>query len=395
VSSIIALAKAGIECCRSAQVYQTEAARIGKRLTVIVARAHEWSRLDRTGKTHSIQNFHEAVENVYFCLQAASRVRSGSWKARALAKLGSTDLLSAIKDAEKQLNAVIVDLHLEQSNAIFARLDDLKDGVAAVLDLFGKGALSIITSHNVRKKTILEQVEERSKTIQKQVDTVLMEYQREAPELVISSGTDGTDDLSVLDSAEGIAAPKVVFHPSSTEIKKIELNRSKLIFIDNKASFLGGGGFADVYLGTYIGKPVAIKRLKASARDFASLSKKQIQEDIARLSSEALMMYRCSMHPNITAVIGCVTSFDSIERPLIVMELMTTTLFDVLHKHQKQTQFSYAHALYLMKGVAGALEFLHLQGIVHHDVKSVSTSVLCWLAYIRGLTLLRWSHHYS
>ena len=42
VSVLVALAKAGLEACRHAREYEEEAARIGKRLTWVVACTEQW-----------------------------------------------------------------------------------------------------------------------------------------------------------------------------------------------------------------------------------------------------------------------------------------------------------------------------------------------------------------
>ena len=171
--------------------------------------------------------------------------------------------------------------------------------------------------------------------------------------------------------AQPPASQKILFEPSPADLKAISLDSSQLFFRDDKSSLLGGGGFAEVFRGTYKGEAVAVKRLKADTRDIKSLSKEQISHDIKSLTNEALMMKHCSTHCNIIQVFGCISKLDQVARPLIVMELMRTTLFDAVHGGT--LELSYSHLLYLLKGVAGALEFLHLQGIVHHDVKSVSS----------------------
>jgi len=173
------------------------------------------------------------------------------------------------------------------------------------------------------------------------------------------------------DIAQHPASNKILFEASPAELKAISLQRSQLVFSDDKDSLLGSGGFSEVFRGIYKAEPVAIKRLKAEARNIQLLSEQEIARDIESLTREALMMKHCSTHCNIIHVFGCTTKYDRVERPLIVMELMHTTLFDAVHGGTRD--LSYAHLLYLLKGVAGALEFLHLQGIVHHDVKSVSS----------------------
>jgi len=102
---------------------------------------------------------------------------------------------------------------LEQSNAICARLDDLTEGVAALLDHFGKSMLGDNSNgNNVRKKTI-----------QQQVDTVLSTHQNETQELVITS---------VMETNGSATPAKILFQPSHSEIEKIKLRRSKLAFSD-------------------------------------------------------------------------------------------------------------------------------------------------------------------
>jgi len=155
VSTIVALAKAGLEACRNAKVYQEEAARLGQRLTIVVARTHEWRDLYSEGKMRNIQQFHEAVESVFLCMQAASLGRKASWTQRIRQKLSSKDLLEAIRDAEKQLNTVITDLNIEQSNAIFDRLGDLSKGVAALLDQFAASPSKQDPSVSVQQQVCL------------------------------------------------------------------------------------------------------------------------------------------------------------------------------------------------------------------------------------------------
>ena len=53
----------------------------------------------------------------------------------------------------------------------------------------------------------------------------------------------------------------------------------------------------------------------------------------------------------------------------MVMELMKTSLFMALHEGMIP---DFAHRCHLMNGVASAMEFLHLRGIVHRDIKSLN-----------------------
>jgi surface protein len=363
--SIVALAKAGIESCRNAQICQDEAGRIGKRLTIVVARAHEWGAVCASAR---LIHFHEVVENVFLCLQAVTSPRSkrSSWNKMFKSTLQSQTLLDKILEAESQLNTAINDLQMEQSNAIFSQLVDVSKGVAELLDQFGTLAMSKSNP---------------SVTVQQQFDKVLADAQTQAPEVAVSIPSDRihhpVQEYNSLDCVgdEVALSPqqqKIAFRPSKEDVLAISLKASLLEFSDDQKNLLGGGGFAEVFRGTYNHRPVAVKRLKAYHGDVASLSLSQIARDVERLAAEAILTHKCSKHSNIIHVIGCITVLSEVERPLIVMELMHTTLFDALHDRNQKDAMGFSRRLFLLKGIAGALEFLHLQGIVHHDIKSLN-----------------------
>jgi hypothetical protein len=361
--SVVALAKAGIECCRNAQICKDEAARIGKRLTIVVARAHEWGAVCESTR---LAHFHEVVENVFLRLQAttSSVNRRSLWNRKFKIALQPQTILCEILKAESQLNTAINDLQMEQSNAIFSHLLDVSKGVADLLDQFGALALS---------------KSDPSATIQRQVEKALAETQVRAPQVAVANPDDvsqdggrGQDPTLATSGMKVSHQYKTTFCPSKDDVLAISLQPSLLKFCDDHESLLGGGGFAEVFRGTYNLQPVAIKRLKVYRGDVNSLSKLQIARNVEQLAAEALLTHKCGTHSNIIHVVGCLSILSEVERPLLVMELMHTTLFDVIHDRVLADALAFSRRLYLLKGIAGALEFLHLQGIVHHDIKSLN-----------------------
>ena len=112
---------------------------------------------------------------------------------------------------------------------------------------------------------------------------------------------------------------------------------------------------------------MAIKQLKVHQVDLVKMSEREKSRQIRRIQAEAVVMSRACIHPNITQLLGCRAVLNKNERPLLAMELMDTNLFMALHDGKIP---SFSKRLDLLKGVASALEFLHVRGIVHQDIKS-------------------------
>ena len=121
-------------------------------------------------------------------------------------------------------------------------------------------------------------------------------------------------------------------------------------------SFLGSGGFADVYLyeQQIPRREVAIKVLRRGVADAQRQS----------FRAEANLMARMSSHPSIVSVYGAGEAGD--ERMYLIMEYCPPPH---LGARLRQQPFTVTHALEIGIQIGGAIETLHRAGIVHRDIK--------------------------
>ena len=132
---------------------------------------------------------------------------------------------------------------------------------------------------------------------------------------------------------------------------------------------LGRGGMADVFRGVdrRLGRPVAVKRLKAELADDPECRSRFEREVQAAASLN---------HPMIAAVYDTGSEPDPVtglEIPYLVMELVDgSTLRSILDDGPRPTP---ARALELVTGVLSALDHAHHTGIVHRDIKPANVMV--------------------
>src|SRR3954449_4877301 len=117
---------------------------------------------------------------------------------------------------------------------------------------------------------------------------------------------------------------------------------------------LGSGGMATVLLceDERLGRRVAVKRLHAHSPD-----------DVARRFTREAKVGASLNHPNLVSVFDTTTDDEGV---LIVMEYVEgETLRDAIERGPLPPQ----RAVEVLRGVAGALDHAHGEGIVHRDVK--------------------------
>src|SRR3954452_8192209 len=117
---------------------------------------------------------------------------------------------------------------------------------------------------------------------------------------------------------------------------------------------VGRGGMASVLLAEdeRLGRQVAIKRLHAES-----------PEDTARRFRREARLGASLNHPNLVAVYDIVTDEEGV---LIVMEYVEgETLRDAIERGPTEPR----RAIEILRGLAGALDHAHEEGIVHRDVK--------------------------
>jgi serine/threonine protein kinase len=91
------------------------------------------------------------------------------------------------------------------------------------------------------------------------------------------------------------------------------------------------------------------------------------QAELECVRNEAVIMKHCSIHRNVGDVYGY-CSFQKGSEPYIVMELMHWSLHRIIHE-DASVDFSFRSRIKLIRDIASALEFLHLQRYIHQDVK--------------------------
>jgi len=116
---------------------------------------------------------------------------------------------------------------------------------------------------------------------------------------------------------------------------------------------LGEGGFGVVYKCRWLNREVAMKELRLTLK----------QDDIEK----EVELVKLLAHPLVVTVFGYVQL--TAKRIGIVMELMKSSLHDVIYSRENAGTLTTALRLHIAKQMIASIQFLHSRKVVHRDIK--------------------------
>ncbi|KAJ3482587.1 hypothetical protein NLI96_g6879 [Meripilus lineatus] len=145
-------------------------------------------------------------------------------------------------------------------------------------------------------------------------------------------------------------------------------------FVISNGDSVGGGGFADIYKGTYRQVPVALKRLRV----FQTLEESKRKSLRKAFYREALIWHQLD-HPHVLSLLG--VSEDASGRMLymVLPWIEYGNVRQLLDQKMRETQFRGPFFLttitiWLLE-IAQGLSYLHSEGVVHGDLRGVNILV--------------------
>ncbi|KAL3928278.1 MAG: hypothetical protein SGBAC_012720, partial [Bacillariaceae sp.] len=378
---IVSLACAAYDTCQCAKKNKKDSLRIGDRLLNLVACTSDWSTKigGNSKKEATLRCLEETLTRLNLVLQAHTLPQK-QWTGKVKQFVKSRKIQDEITRCENELDSALQDFQLRQHTALYLQnqymFQELRDQMnQQFLQIFSLLEQQKLPSANPRIKSTV--------SYQDKKDEILQGYQQDnkakynfgaAPEvspLAYSSGSSISASIAEdqqspkfrRNGAKGTEHSTVI----QDELAQLVLDFTKLKCTYDLEAFLGEGSFSNVYKGTYREDEVAVKRFKLSKIDLLQMTASEKKQHTRRFQSEAVMMSRCGVHQHIVQFIACHIDLDSSQLPIIVMEHMRMTLFVAIHEERLP---SIKQRVHLLRGVLGALEFLHIRRIVHQDVKT-------------------------
>jgi serine/threonine protein kinase len=378
---LVALAKHCKDCCLAAIRYPEETARIRLRLTYFLCHVPEWSKRittrndtdhddDNTQQqySHIGQRLNDSLSDLSLCVEAlgTSSDNRSTWRKKIRKFLEGKALLDRLLEAENDFNRALDDLNIDNINflaseipAIHEQFSKLQDNIHAKLDNMDTRMISVMLSlFKGFDQLPAGNVSKPNETMNDVIEATLEMFHKK--DAVEDSSTDDT-----YSSAETLSS----FDATTDDM--IAIDRNVVVFKESFHTRLGQGTFAEVFKGLYDNDDVAVKAVDIYRHIDrpAEMSEELYNAECNQVRDEAKLMRQCSVHSNIVDVIGYCPPLNIGSKPLIVMEQMHDSLSRILHQ-RKDLLLPFRTRLLLMKDVASAVEFLHLQGIVHQDIKT-------------------------
>ena len=195
-------------------------------------------------------------------------------------------------------------------------------------------------------------------------------HDREIPACALSMSSAG---ISTSDSTtSSLSASTKSCLSSYTQNGLLPIDHSQLVWHKEAANLLGAGAFGAVYKGEYLRVPCAIKH-------FACLTQQSpTARELNRIRREARILQLASFHPNIVGFRGA-----DLNLGLLLMELATCSLYDVLYRQEKctilpidasclPTLHTFTWKIHVLMDILSALSFLHFHSVLHRDIKSAN-----------------------
>lgn len=358
INGIVSLAELAWRTCADATTYKQDCIRIGDRLQVLIVLSKQWGGTATAPSISSLKNLQNVLYTLNVTLQKATTEQS-TWTKRVRIFVFSTNVLDELLSAERNLNSALQDFQTAQNYQLLqvvSQNSDLHQRFQRVEAALIHLAQRRITPDDKDSPSFIQVMNEvldyHHLDPTKSGDTGTTQTTTETDD-IIDDDDEEEEEYSYLDSLS--------IHNIGIEVEEsLALERSDVRY--SSKNCLGSGSFGDVFSGIYKGEKIAVKLIRIPP----SVDAIRYKSIIERLKREASVMARMSIHPNILHLHG----FDlEGSPPMLALELMDITLYAALRSPERYENLK---PLNLMKGIASAIEFLHLQGIVHRDIKSLN-----------------------
>ncbi len=353
------------DVCLAAKQYQEESARVRMRLSYLLSKVPEWSNRicsskDDPGCVLLVQSLYNALTNLTTCIEALGTTDRTKWRTKIRAFLQGKDLLDELLRAESVLDHALLEVNVDNTSFLASHIERLHEMFLNASDSSMEEKVSLMISASKKfDDAPAGNLYNPNETLEEIIESALEDcYEDEADEgEEIGKGGNATTEKTS-DSCEA---------ESYSEIVSLLIDPTEIQFEEKR---IGVGGFAKVFQGKYKGEEVAIKVIDIY-RNFdsiESMTDEIFQAECRRVYDEVLIIKECSIHSNVLDVFGYCKPDHKGSKPMIIMELMHCSLSRILHE-ERNSVLSFCASLQLMKNIASAIEFLHLQRYVHQDIK--------------------------